>query len=76
MNVFTVITSDDCLWCHKAIELLKDEGLDHSIVSITNKPWLKTTFAMADISTVPQVFRPDGELIGGYEQLRVYLGRH
>jgi glutaredoxin len=73
---FIVLSSNNCKWCQKAIKLLEDEGLDFQVRSVSDKPWLKTLMAQANLTTVPQVFRPDGQLVGGYEALQVYLGRH
>lgn len=73
---FVVLSSSNCTWCQKAIELLEEEGLDFQVRSVSDKPWLKTLMAQANLTTVPQVFRPDGQLVGGYEQLKVYVGRY
>lgn len=73
---FIVVSSNNCDWCRKAIKLLTDEGLDFQVISVSDTPWLKTLMAQANLNKVPQVFRPDGQLIGGYEALKVYLGRH
>ena len=72
--MFVVISSPSCKWCDKATHLLETKGLDFQVRTISNQPWLKTLMAQAKLTTVPQVFRPDGQLIGGYEQLKVYLG--
>lgn len=71
---FVVISGSRCKWCMKAIDLLSRKGLDYKVIHASDEPWLKELMAKANLKTVPQVFRPDGQLIGGYEALEVYLG--
>lgn len=71
---FVVISGSRCKWCMKAIDLLSQHKLDYKVVHINEEPWVKDLMAKANLNTVPQVFRPDGELIGGYKALEVYLG--
>lgn len=71
---FAVISSPKCKWCTKAMDLLESKGLDYEVKSVATRPWLKTLMASSGLTTVPQIFRPDGELIGGYEALKSYLG--
>lgn len=71
---FTLISSDRCDYCSRAAALLLNAGLAYERVYVEDAPWLKTIMQQAGLTTVPQIFRPDGQLIGGYTQLRTYLG--
>lgn len=71
---FVVISGSRCTWCMKAKDLLSSRGLEYKVINVSEEPWLKEMMAKANLKTVPQVFRPDGELIGGYNALEVYLG--
>lgn len=73
---FIIITKNRCDWCTKTKSLLDESGLEYEEVNIDDSLYMKTILSMAKVATVPQVFRPDGELIGGYEHVKVYLGRH
>jgi glutaredoxin len=72
---FTIITQKNCKYCLKASQLLDDAGLDWEGIPLVDAPVIRTLFGLANFTTVPQIFRPDGTLIGGYENLRAYLGR-
>ena len=72
---FTIITQKNCKYCMKAAHLLDDAGLDWEGVPLVDAHVIRTLFGMANLTTVPQILRPDGTLIGGYENPRAYLGR-
>lgn len=74
--MFTIITTPNCPWCDKAKELLQEHNLFFVEVPLAGQKWLKELLARASIKTAPQVFRPDGHIIGGYEALASYLGRN
>ena len=70
---FSIISASNCTYCEKAMDLLDTKGLDYEVRSVGGRPWLRTIMSMANLTTVPQVFRPDGQHIGGYRELRKYL---
>jgi|TARA_B110000908_G_C9825687_1_gene259129 glutaredoxin len=72
---FTIITQMNCKYCTKAAQLLDDAGLDWESYPLADAHVIRTLFSMTNLTTVPQIFHPDGTLIGGYENLRAYLGR-
>jgi glutaredoxin 3 len=73
--MYTVLSSPNCKWCLKAEALLGDEGLPYVTYDIS-KPENKLRREMLvreGLRTVPQVYSPDDDLIGGYEDLVNYL---
>lgn len=75
MSKFQVISTKTCKFCKEAVNLLEAEDLDYEVTYLEDDPRLKTLVAMAKLTTVPQIFRPDGELIGGFSHLKGYIGR-
>lgn len=74
MNHYTVIGQIGCEPCKKAIQALYDSGETFVEVKfLHNNEHLKTLLGMAGLKTVPQVFTPAGEHIGGYTDLVAYL---
>jgi len=70
--MYTVITRDQCNFCDVAKALLKSAGqqyVEYNVQSPSSK-WVLTLLKEAGITTVPQVFGPKGELIGGYTELK------
>lgn len=71
-DLWTIISSDNCVYCKSAKALLKQEGLEFTEFNIGDHPVLKD-FALANnLFTVPQVFK-NGRLVGGYDDLTLYL---
>jgi glutaredoxin len=73
--MYTIITRDQCNFCDDAKSLLRGQGFpyaEYNIQSASSK-WVLTLLKRSSITTVPQVFNPKGELIGGYTELKVLL---
>jgi glutaredoxin len=73
--MYTIITRDQCNFCDDAKALLRSRGfpyMEYNIQSASSK-WVLTLLKRSSITTVPQVFNPKGELIGGYTELKVLL---
>lgn len=69
--MWVVISRNQCNFCDQAKALLKGANLpytEYNVQSPSSK-WVLTLLKEADIKTVPQVFRPDGTLVGGYTEL-------
>jgi len=75
MSQFHVVSTKTCKFCKEAVNLLEAEELDYQVTYLEDDPCLKTLMAMANLTTVPQIFRPDGELVGGFNNLKAYIGR-
>lgn len=73
--MWVIITRDQCNFCDTAKELMKGAGLpyvEYNVQSLNNK-WVLTLVKKAGFTTVPQIFKPDGELVGGYTELKEYF---
>lgn len=73
MNPYVIIGTPTCSYCNQAKALLMEKYSDYEYYDLTKNPWIKHLFGMSDLKTVPQVFSPEGRLIGGYEDLEVHL---
>ena len=74
-RVATIFTKPDCPFCAKAKALLTAKGIRYEEVSISNTGVTSRTLrAVAEASTVPQVFI-EGKLIGGSDDLEVFLAK-
>ena len=76
--MYVVITRDQCNFCDQAKALLKGANLpftEYNVQSGSSK-WVLTLIKKAGMTTVPQVFKPDGTHVGGYTELKeVLLGK-
>lgn len=74
-RVATIFTKPGCPFCLKAKALLSDNGISYEEITISNHgPSSKTLRAIAQASTVPQIFI-EGEYIGGSDDLEAYLAK-
>lgn len=71
--MWIVITRNQCNFCDVAKELLKDKGyIEYNIQSDSSK-WLLHLLKRSSITTVPQIFEPDGTYVGGCTELKEKL---
>jgi len=74
-RVATIFTKSGCPFCAKAKVMLDANGISYEEITISNHgPSSKTLRAVAQAGTVPQVFI-EGELIGGSDDLEVFLAK-
>lgn len=78
--MYTVYSKDNCPWCVKAIELLTEHNLEHTVVKVESIEELTTKLqnytTLNEINTVPQIVE-DKFLIGGYQDLvKTLKGAH
>jgi glutaredoxin 3 len=69
-----VWSKDPCPFCDQAKNLLTLKGIEYEERNITNGAWTKEQLleAVPTARTVPQIFL-DGQLIGGFNELRSHL---
>ena len=72
MNKWLIYSKNNCPYCDKAKFAL--QGEDVEVKNINDKPgYLQELLEKnPNARTMPQIYK-DGELIGGYDQLKVYL---
>jgi len=70
--MWVIITRDNCSFCDKAKSLLENGNRQYKVYNIqdTDNKWLLNLLKSSGIATVPQIFRPNGVLVGGYTELR------
>lgn len=73
MHPYVIIGSPNCSYCSQAKALLMDKYSDYQYYDLEKNPWVLSLFKIAKLKTVPQVFSPEGDLIGGYDDLVVHL---
>jgi thioredoxin reductase (NADPH) len=66
-----IYTKEDCPFCHKAKELLKEKGEEFTEFDVEKQPEKLTEMLARSQGrkTVPEIFI-DGKLIGGFDELR------
>ena len=69
-----VWSKDQCGNCVMAKNLLRNEGVEYEERNISQGPWTREQLlaAVPNARTLPQVIL-DGNLIGGYEQLKKHF---
>lgn len=75
--MYTVITRNQCNFCDTAKALLKGAGqgyTEYNVQSLSSK-WVLSLMKQANLKTVPQIFSSDGTHIGGYTELKEFLGK-
>ena len=70
----TVWSKNQCPYCVMAKNLLRSNGVEYEERNISEGPWTKEQLleAVPHARTLPQIIL-DGNLIGGYEQLKKHL---
>lgn len=72
-EAYVVITREDCSFCRKAGNLLREKDKRFQFVYLEDEPYLAKLLSMAALRTVPQVFLGN-TYIGGYSELQEHLG--
>ena len=68
-----ILTKENCPWCDKAKDLMREKGLEFVEMDVYQHPSLRTFLGYLGLKTVPQIFTKD-ERIGGYDDLIQHLG--
>ena len=70
--MWVIITRDNCSFCDRAKSLLQSNNRQYKVYNVqdTDNKWVLTLLKSSGITTVPQIFRPTGELVGGYTELK------
>jgi glutaredoxin len=75
--MYTVITRNQCSFCDTAKALLKGAGQGYTEYNVQSDSsrWVLSLMKQAGLKTVPQIFSSDGTYIGGYTELKEFLGK-
>lgn len=73
--MYVIITRDQCNFCDSAKALLEGASLPYTTYNVqsSSSKWVLSLLKMTDLTTVPQIFKPDGTHIGGYTELKEFL---
>lgn len=73
--MWVIVSADRCNFCADAKALLKSSGCQYVEynVSTDSSKWLLSLLKKANLTTVPQIFMPDGTHIGGYNELKQHI---
>ena len=73
--MYVVIARDQCNFCDQAKALLEGASLPYTTYNVqsSSSKWVLTLIKRAGMTTVPQIFDPDGKHIGGYTELKELL---
>lgn len=73
--MWVIITRDQCNFCDVAKLLLKNNNRQYEVYNVQDgsSKWVLQLMKKAGLTTVPQVFRPDGSHVGGYKELQQLL---
>lgn len=69
---YTIITTDDCKWCDKAVAQLTLADKKFVAFNIAHHPEIKHLWHTMGFKTIPQIFHGH-TYVGGYEDLINYL---
>jgi glutaredoxin len=70
--MWVILTRDNCSFCDNAKSLLKSGNRQYKVYNVqdTDNKWVLNLLKSSGITTVPQIFRPNGTLVGGYTELK------
>ena len=73
--MYTIITRDKCNFCDAAKAMLKGSGFPYTEYNVQSQSsrWVLSLVKKAGLTTVPQIFDPSGNYIGGYTELKAKM---
>jgi glutaredoxin len=69
VNKYTILSTRDCAYCYKAKQHIHATERTYQTIDVNENRWVKTLMQRAQMTTVPQIFDPFGNYVGGYEAL-------
>ena len=73
--MFKIFTKDNCSWCTKAKEILRENNITYKEHNIDEDHTSKMVLKALRLKTVPQIWNDDLHL-GGYRQLESWIGEN
>tara|TARA_R100000005_G_C4841432_1_gene112643 strand:+ start:180 stop:416 length:237 start_codon:yes stop_codon:yes gene_type:complete len=74
--MFTIYTKNNCSWCVKAKEMLKENNIMYKEYNIDEDHASKMVLKSLRLKTVPQIWDEIDSHLGGYQNLVKWLGEH
>ena len=71
--MYTIYTAPLCGYCSAAKNLLNTHNLEYVAVDLNTQEKKEEFKGRTVLKTVPQIYGPDNEHIGGYDDLQKYL---
>jgi glutaredoxin len=73
--MWVIISRNQCNFCDTAKAMLRSKGYPFTEYNVQtgSSKWILTLIKQAGHTTVPQIFSPSGEYIGGYKELKEHL---
>ena len=71
--MYTIYTAPLCGYCSAAKNLMNTHGLEFIAVDLDTREKKEEFKGRTGFKTVPQIYSPDNEHIGGYDDLHKYL---
>jgi len=68
--MYLIYSKAGCIFCDAAMELLDKHGLAYQEVKVPGNEQAVQLFKERKWKTVPQIFTPNGEHVGGYQDLK------
>lgn len=73
MQKYVMLTQENCKYCTAALGLLNSYGYDAEVYDVADRKNNPMIDSLIVTKTVPQIYAPDGQFIGGYTELKEYL---
>ena len=74
--MFTIYTKNNCSWCVKAKEMLKENNIMYKEYNIDEDHTSKMVLKSLRLKTVPQIWDEIDSHLGGYQNLVKWLGEY
>lgn len=73
MAHYVMLTQDNCKYCNAALGLLKSHGHEVDVYDVQDENMSLMVKMLRVTNTVPQLYDPEGNFIGGYTELKEHL---
>ena len=70
---YVMLTQDNCKYCTAALGLLNSHGHEVEVYDVQDESMSLMVEMLKRTNTVPQLYDPDGQFIGGYTELKEHL---
>ena len=68
-----MLTQENCKYCTAALGLLESHGHEVEVYDVQDDSMSLMVKMLSVTNTVPQLYGPDGQFIGGYNELKKHL---